>query len=135
MSALTISNVNPVVLTTSIDSQNQLEVWYGSNALGSYGDSILVKIPVDEQEAPVPVRIEIVDPSASCTLGTVHEDGDGNPVTWSRATNPAKCQYTWGETEQQHEVVITPVAESNPPPPKTIYIEVEADPNLPDPTV
>lgn len=110
--ALVISDESPIHLDGGLDGTGNLQIYYGTSSLASYGDALHA---YHEDE---PVRIEIHDFTESSTTWTMNATGTSN---WSRSSTYCYFDFDYTDGEVSIDVEATAGAQTKT---KTVTIKV-----------
>ncbi|MCA9654450.1 MAG: hypothetical protein KC501_31315 [Myxococcales bacterium] len=129
MPDLVLENIDPVVLSTHVDSRRQLQVSFGQALV----DTVVVKVASRATEGPLSVRVVLADPVGGGRVAARHSDDAEQPVHWERIELPPGCAFTWNETGREYEVTVScDAADGSAAKDKTVYIRVKPVEDLPD---
>jgi hypothetical protein len=121
MTALVVTNVDPVNLDGFVDGSNNLQVKYGSTSLAGY-DNMLNAVHENLDSPSGTIRIKLVDfthGGATWTMTASHDEGSAN---WTRGSGHA--YYDFGALTAYADVEVHATSDSSPPTTKIIFIKV-----------
>lgn len=131
MPELTLKYINPVVLSTHVDSLGYLHISHDGTVLEAPLDTIVVGLASPSGGGPVAASFRIMDPNGGGPLQVLHKDDREQPVHWTRIESG--CTYTMSETSYNHAMTARNTAEADEAKShRTVYIKVKPVEDLPD---
>jgi hypothetical protein len=113
---LVVTGEDPVDLVGSIDGSSSLQMNHSQDSLADHNQTLHAK-HVDLRSSSETIRIKLVDftnGGATWQLNGSHDNG-GTPVSWTRGTGHAYCEFAAMTDLLEVDVIAT----SNASPPQT----------------